>query len=102
MANEKVWLQEQRDAAAEKLSSRQAGDDGRLVFYANGYSHKTWAVDLQCELTAKDAELAEAVELLRNSQPCGLKNVHHDAAWFDKREAWLKRNTPQEASNERG
>lgn len=61
MADEKVWTSEQREAAREKIWAAYS----KTSLIHNFYEHL--AVDLQCELTAKDTQLAEAVELLRKA-----------------------------------
>lgn len=81
MANEKVWTPEQREAAVKIVRTWPCPTP-------SSFSERT--VDLQCELTAKDAQLAEAVELLTGIP---LSDPAERSGWLDAKNAWLKRNT---------
>lgn len=81
----KVFSQEQREAAT--LSIEQ-----EFSLSALDSPEKEWldvAIDLQCELTGKDAELAVAVEIVSNCIDPLTKN-------YPRIKDFLKRNTPQE------
>lgn len=90
MANEKVWTPEQNDRAADEWQNRvfsaidEDTEDGLRPEALAGCQQ---AGEGLCR------ELAEAVELLLNAQPQGVSRGRHDSTWFDRRDAFIKRNT---------
>lgn len=93
MANEKVWTEAQREAAAKVVA------ESKISKFTNGsgWSYRDHSIDLQCELTAKDAQLAEAVELLKRSER---RIESHDPHFAHEIEKFIKRNTSPTESKE--
>lgn len=86
MAN-KVWTDEQREAACKLIAEKRR-------------TPKAWpfatdeVVNLQCELTAKDAELTEAVELMQRATYRLKRTGQSDNIRFSTElDEFLKRNT---------
>lgn len=56
-----TYTPEERQAAAEKLTSvQEANHCNPSVYSIGGYGYEAWAIDLQCDLTRTQKQLAEA------------------------------------------
>lgn len=99
--SDKVWSQEQREAAADRFSGRMMWTqnivDTIKLPCGDTVSVLRAGIEAECELTAKDAELAEAVELLRKLMRSETARIP-ELLFVDIR-AILERNTPKEESD---
>lgn len=100
--SDKVWSQEQREEAGLLLDERRLYRPGFHSEHENRSTIKGEAladmIDLQCELTAKDAGLAEAVELLNKLGGSREFLLYLAGSRFAKEMSeWVERNRTKEA-----